>query len=264
MESAQRLISTRRGSLYLAAGAAVLAGILILVYLNQYRDDVKSGTTPVTVLVAKQTIPKGTPGSVVASKALFTAATIRESQLREGALSDPASLAGRVATREIYEGSQLTGEDFSASASSVASTLTDRQRVVSVPLDSAHGLIGTVEAGNRVDVYAGFNVVPVRADGTPTSGGQSRPMLRLIMSNIPVVKVGSSGSGLGSRTSNVSLKVNDEQAAKLAFASDNGKIWLSLRPSTGAKPSRPELMTVETVLLGVPAVTILKSVGGRR
>ena len=116
MESAQKLISTRRGSLYLAAGAAVLAGILILVYLNQYRDNLKSGTTPVTVLVAKQTIPKGTPGSVVASKALFTAATIRESQLREGALSDPASLAGRVATHEIYEGSQLTAEDFSASA----------------------------------------------------------------------------------------------------------------------------------------------------
>src|SRR5262245_34475831 len=182
MEHAQRLISTRKGSLYIAAGAAVLAGILILAYLNQYRDNVKAGTTPVTVLVAKQTIPKGTPGSVVASKALFTAATIRESQLREGALSDPASLSGRVATREIYEGAQLTAEDFSASASSGASTLTDRQRVVSIPLDSAHGLIGTIEAGNRVDVYAGFNVVPIRADGTPLNSGQSRPMLRLIMS----------------------------------------------------------------------------------
>ena len=264
MEFTHRLVSTRRGSLYLAAGAALLAGILILVYLNQYRDNLKSGTTPVTVLVAKQAIPKGTSGSTVASKALFTAATIREGQLRDGALSDPASLQGRVATREIYEGSQLTAEDFSASAGSVASTLTDRQRVLSIPLDTAHGLIGTVDAGNRVDVYAGFNVIPVRADGTPTSGGQSRPMLRLIMSDIPVVEVVGGGSGLGSRLSDVSLKVNDEQAAKLAFASDNGKIWLSLRPSAGAKPSRPELMTVESVMLGVPPVTVLKSVGGRR
>ena len=264
MESAQRLISTRRGSLYLAAGAAVLAGILILVYLNQYRDNVKAGTTPVTVLVAKQTIPKGTPGSAVASKGLFTAATIRESQLRDGAISDPASLQGRVASREIYEGSQLTATDFSASASSVASTLTDSQRVVSIPLDSAHGLIGNVEVGNHVDVYAGFNVIPIRADGTPGNGGQSRAMLRLIMSDIPVVSIENPSSGIGSRSTNVGLKVNDEQAAKLAFASDNGKIWLSLRPSAGAKPSRPELVTVETLLLGVPPQTILQSVGGRR
>jgi Flp pilus assembly protein CpaB len=263
MEYAQRLISTRKGSLYIAAGAAVLAGILILVYLNQYRDNVKAGSTPVTVLVAKQTIPQGTPGSAVASKGLFTAATIRESQLRDGAISDPASLSGRVATREIYEGSQLTAEDFSTSASSIASTLTDSQRVVSIPLDSAHGLIGTVKVGNRVDVYAGFNVVPVRSDGTPANGGQSRAMLRLIMSNIPVVAIGSSSGGVGSRGTNVSLKVNDEQAAKLAFASDNGKIWLSLRPSAGAKPSRPELVTAETLLLGVPPMTVLKSVGGR-
>src|SRR5262249_54357142 len=136
--------------------------------------------------------------------------------------------------------------------------------VVSIPLDSAHGLIGTVKVGNHVDVYAGFNVVPVRPDGTPVNSGQSRAMLRLIMSNIPVVAVGSSSSSaIGSRGTNVSLKVNDEQAAKLAFASDNGKIWLSLRPSAGAKPSRPELVTAETLLLGVPPMTVLKSVGGR-
>ncbi len=95
MEFAQRLISTRRGSLYLAAGAAVLAGILILVYLNQYRDNLKSGTTPVTVLVAKQAIPKGTSGSTVASKALFTAATIREGQLRDGRAERPREPPGQ-------------------------------------------------------------------------------------------------------------------------------------------------------------------------
>ena len=264
MEFAQKLISTRRGSLYIAAVAALLAGVAILVYLNQYRDNVKAGGTPVTVLVARQTIPKGTPGSVVASKGYFSATTIRESQLREGAYSDPASLTGRVATREIYEGSQLTSADFSASAKSLAGTLTDSERVVSIPLDAAHGLIGEVEVGNHVDVYAGFNVIPLRADGTPQNGGQSRPMLRLIMPDIPVVAVGSDNGGIGSRATNVSLQVSDAQAAKLAFASDNGKVWLSLRPSAGAKASRPDLVTVETLLLGVPSVTVLHAVGGRR
>jgi Flp pilus assembly protein CpaB len=265
MEFAQKLISTRKGSLYVAAVAALLAGLAILVYLKGYRDNLQAGATPVTVLIARQTIPKGTPGRVVASKGLFTATTIRESQLREGAFSDPASLSGRVATAEVYEGSQLTAGDFSASTTSVAGTLTDRERIVSIPLDAAHGLIGQVEDGNRVDVYAGFNVIPLRPDGTPVNGGQTRPVLKLIMANIAVVAVGSSSGGIGSRsTTNVSLRVNDDEAAKLAFASDNGKIWLSLRPSAGAKSSKPAIVTAETLLLGVPPVTALHSLGGRR
>jgi Flp pilus assembly protein CpaB len=263
MEYAQRLISTRRGSLYVAIGAAVLAGVAILVYLNSYRNNLQAGTTPVTVLIAKQTIPKGTAGSVIASKGMFTATTIRESQLREGAFSDPASLAGNVATTDVYQGSQLTAGAFSASSTALAGTLTSRERILSVPLDSAHGLSGAVEVGNHVDVYAGFNVIPLRPDGTPAAGGQTRPVLRLIMSDVPVVAIGSTG-GVGARTANVSLRVTDTQAGRLAFASDNGKLWLSLRPSAGGKSSPPEIVTAETLLLGVRPVVALHSLGGRR
>jgi Flp pilus assembly protein CpaB len=264
MEFAQRLISTRRGSLYVAMGAALLAGIAILVYLNGYRNRLQAGTTPVTVLIARQTIPKGTPGNVVASKAMFTATTIRESQLREGAFSDPGSLAGKVATTQVYEGSQLTAGEFSASSTSVAGTLTDRERVVAIPLDSAHGLIGSIEAGNRVDIYAGFNIIPLRADGTPANGGQARPVLRMIMSDVPVVAIANSTGGVGSKGANVSLQVTDQQAAELAFASDNGKVWLSLRPSAGAKSSPPRIVSAETLLLGAPPLQVLRSLGGRR
>jgi Flp pilus assembly protein CpaB len=74
--------------------------------------------------------------------------------------------------------------------------------------------------------------------------------------------------GLGSKsslasTTNVSLRVNDKQAAQVAFASDNGKIWLSLRPSGGGRATSPQLVTVESLLLGVRPVTVVKSLGGR-
>ena len=59
MAYAQKLISTRRGSLYVALIAALLAFAAITLYLKQYRDSVNSGSTPVTVLVAKQAISKG-------------------------------------------------------------------------------------------------------------------------------------------------------------------------------------------------------------
>lgn len=261
MEAVQRLISTKWGTLIAAAGAALAAGVILLVYLNHYRQEVKAQGTPVTVLVARESIPKGTSGSVIASKGLYTATTIREGQLKEGAISDPATLTGKVAAQEIYEGSQLTLSALSASGDSLAGTLTDRERIVTVPLDSAHGLVNELETGNRVDVYAGFNVVPLARNGAPIAGGQARPMLRLIVPNVPVVKIGPKKTGSGA--SDVSLRVDDVKAAQIAFASDNGKLWLALRPSAGAKAVKPGIVTVETLLLGVPPIKVIRSVGGR-
>jgi Flp pilus assembly protein CpaB len=263
MELAHRLVSTRRGTLLVALLAALLAGVSIVAYLNRYRASLESQGALVTVLVARETIPKGTSGSVLASKALYTATTMRESQLLEGAISDPSSLQGTVATKEILEGAQLTAAEFASAGDSLAAELTDRQRAISVPLDSAHGLIGQVEVGNRVDVYAAFNVIPLDRAGRPINGGQARPMLRLIMSNVPVIAVGEKPA-TGSGSTNVSLKVDDQQAAQLAFASENGKVWLALRPSAGAVETQPGLVTVETMLLGVPPVKVLQSLGGNR
>lgn len=262
MAFAQKLISTRRGSLYVAVIAALLAGAAITIYLKQYRDSVNSGSTPVTVLVARQAISKGTPASVITAKSLYTATTIHQSQLRNGALSDPASLSGKVAAHDIIAGSQLTSADFVGDHGSLAATLTGSQRVVSVPLDGAHGLSGDVSVGDHVDVYAGFNVVPLRPDGTPLNGGQTRAVLRLIVPNVPVVAIGAK-SGMGTSTSNISLRVTDVQAADVAFASDNGKLWLALRPADGGTASRPQIVTVESLLLGVRPVNVIRSLGGR-
>ena len=261
MELAHKLVSTRKGTLLVALVAALLAAVMIIFYLSSYRSSLEAQGALVTVLVAGDNIPKGTSGNVLASKGLYTATTMRESQLREGAISDPASLRGTVAAQEIFEGAQLTEADFTAAGDSLAATLTESERVISVPLDSAHGLIGAIEAGNRVDVYAGFNVIPLDRSGTPINGGQARPMLRLIMSDVPVLAVGDKASSSTSST-NVSLGVDDLKAAELAFAVDNGKVWLALRPSAGAAPSRPGLVTVETMLLGIPPVKVLRSLGG--
>jgi Flp pilus assembly protein CpaB len=262
MQAIHRVVSTRLGTLIAAVGAALAAGAILLVYLNRYREEVKAEGRPVTVLVASQSIPIGTSGSVIASKGLYTATTIREGQLREGAISDPASLSGKVTVHEIFEGAQLTASSFAAAGDSLAATITDRQRVVSVPLDSAHGLIGSLEPGNRVDVYAGFNVIPLKRDGTPVAAGQTRPMLRLIVPDVPVVKIGEKKRG-SNRGADVSLRVTDVQAAKIAFASDNGKVWLALRPGAGAKSSKPGIVTVETLLLGVPPIQVIRSLRGQ-
>jgi Flp pilus assembly protein CpaB len=262
---ATRLISTRKGAFLLSALAAVLAGAMILVYVARYRSTVQSDAAPVTVLVANASIPKGTAGAVIAAKSMYAASTVGRSRLVEGAYSDPSSLRGMVATKDIYAGAQLTAADFAPASTNLAASLTGRQRIVAVPLDAAHGLIGQLQVGDRVDVYAGFNVIPLDAHGVPISGGQARPVLRLIVPNAPVVAITGKGAGVGgAAASNVDLKVDDTDAANLAFASDNGKLWLALRPSAGAAAAAPRIVTIETLLLGVPPVTVLRSFGVSR
>jgi Flp pilus assembly protein CpaB len=264
MTITHRLVSTRKGTIALAVLAALAAGILVLIYVNRYRSSVRATSAAVTVLVAKSTIPKGTPGRALASGSLFTVATVRESQLRDGAFSDPSNLIGRAASRDIYQGQQLTSADFSTTATSLASRLTGTQRVVAVPLDSAHGLTNELSAGDRVDVYVGFNVTPVGPGGIAVTGGQTRPVLRVVMQNVIVAGVARVAGGVGGgSTPTVSLQVSDVQAAELAFASDNGKIWLALRPAIGAKSSRPAIVTAETMLLGIKPIAVERALGGR-
>lgn len=264
MQLARKLTSTKRGTLLLAGAAALLAGALILIYLNGYRNSVQSEGAPVTVLIARQNIPKGTSGRIIAEKHLFRTTTMRESQLRNGAFSDPTNLLGQVVTQEIYRGSQLTAAAFSPGGQTLASALAGKDRVVSIPLDSAHGLIGEIDAGSHVDVFAGFNVIPVARNGTPISGAQARPVLKRIITNIPVIEVVAKTGGLGSNNSKVVVKLTDKQAADLTFASDNGKVWLALRPGAGAASTPPDLVTLETLLLGTPPVVVLRGFGGGR
>jgi Flp pilus assembly protein CpaB len=253
MEFAQRLISTKAGTVAVAGFAALLAGVFIIVYLNRYRHSVKAQGAPVTVLVAKRLIPKGTSGTAAIQEGLFSRSTIRESQLRDGAFSDAASIRGRVAATDVYAGQQLTAADFTTSAGSLATTLSGPMRVIDVPLDSAHGLIGHVQVGDHVNVIVGFNV-------QSPGGGNGAAVSKLLAQNVPVAAVGNSnGSGItggSNNTTNVSLRVSDRQAEEIAYAVDNGKVWLSLRPPTGATHTRPGLVNASTILLGVPPITL--------
>lgn len=267
MQLTQRLLSTRGGTIAVSVFAAALAGAVLLAYLHRYRESVGASAQPVSVLVAKDVIEKGTPGSVVGVQELFQVTTTPRSEVKEGAFADPALLRGKVATADIYPGEQLTAADFSATgAEVVGNRLTAEERAIAVPIDAAHGMVGNVAAGDHVDVFAGFNVKRLRADGTPDPDAEERPVLRLLVEDVVVLAApeGAAGVGGGAQGTNVTLRVKDDDAAKIAFAADNGKVWIVLRPRAGAEATRPDLVTIETVLFGVKPVTAMQSFGGAR
>ena len=267
MQLAHKLLSTRGGTIALAVAAAALSAVVLLAYLSRYRDSVNASAQPVSVLVAKSLIEKGTPGSVVGRQELFQTTELPQDKVKEGAITDPATLSSQVAAADIFPGQQLTAAEFSTTdAGALGTKLADDQRAVSVPLDGAHGMIGNIRAGDRVDVIGGFNVIPIAPTGAPLDNGRERPILRVIMEDILVLDApaGEAASTAGATTDNVTLRMTDREATKIAFAADNGKVWLILRPRTGGRPTTTDVVTLETLLLGVKPVTALRSFGGRR
>ena len=236
MDFAENLLSSRRGTLLIGAGAAILAAILLVVYLNRYRSSLKASDEVAPVLVAKTFIQKGSPGSVIGTTHLYQIASVPKKDLRDGALVDPGSLRGMVAADDIYKGQQLTAADFvPSSPDALQNKLTGSARALAISIDAAHGLAGQINAGDHVDVYAGVNI---------QGPGGAVPALKLLLPNALVLRTAASGASPGT----VVLRASGDQAPLLAFASDNGKIWLMLRPATGAKNVQPGLITAERLL----------------
>jgi Flp pilus assembly protein CpaB len=234
-----KLLQTRRGTIILGIAAAALAAIALLVYLNQYRKSVNSGAQPVSVLVAKSLIQKGTPGNVVGTTGLYELTNIPKKQVKTGAFIDPATLTGKVAAIDIYPGEQLTTADFvAANGAALTQNLTADQRAVVVPLDSPGEVGGQIAGGDHVDVWVLFN-----AQG---ANGVSRPLAREVLQDMYV---------MGTNAGNVTLRATPKVAGELIYASSNAKIWLVLRPAIGTTTTKPPEVTAND-LLGLPSVRV--------
>jgi pilus assembly protein CpaB len=241
VEIAQNLFTTRRGSLLIGAAAALVAGVILLVYLHSYRNSINSSAANVSVLVAKNLIPKGTPGDIIGSSDQFQVAEVPKSQLQVGALTDPATLAGRIAVTDIYPNQQLTANYFAyATPGTLQTKIAGVDRAMAVSMDAEHGMVGQVAAGDHIDVWFGVS-------RSGPNGAQ--PVMRLLMTDIPVLRAPlAGGSGI------YTLKVNSRQVAALAFAADNGILWFVLRPASGAKTPTLSALSLQTLLAGTKPV----------
>jgi Flp pilus assembly protein CpaB len=223
-------MSSRGWAIALGIGAIVLAAILLIVYLDRYRARVGGENAPTPVLVAKQLIPKGTPGSLVASQSMYAPTTLPRKEVEVGAIADPSYLSGRAASADIFPGQQFTAVDFAAAdTASVDSQITGTQRALSISLDGVHGSLSQVQVGDSVDIYMSV-------------GG----VVKLFKPNVKVLAVpsipGPSGGG------NLILRVETAEVAKFAYAADNTQLWFILRPVVGAKATKKSTANAATVL----------------
>jgi Flp pilus assembly protein CpaB len=226
----------------LALGAALLAGLLLLLFVQKYKDNQNSKGALNTVFVARALIPRGSSADIVASQQLLQRTGIKGAQVKAGAITDPSVLRGEVAVRDIYPGSQITATDFQASGDEVIPKLRGTDRAISVPIDASHSLAGQLHDGDHVDILAGF--------GGGGQGAAARASVRTLLEDVVVLRAPqNNGGGIGSNGggNSVVLKVSDRDAVRMAYAADNGKVWLVLRPPVGARNSAPLTVVEQNV-----------------
>ena len=223
MELAERVFSTRRGTILIAVGAAVLAGIVLLVYVRGYRQNVTASSAATSVLVARSLIEKGTPGAVVGTEHLYQIASVPKTTLLAGAYVDPSALRSGIAVSDIFPGQQLTAGDFAQTTNTLDTEISGTQRALTLPIDPTRTLGGQLTAGDRIDIYF-----------------SSSTGVKQILQNVPVLG-GANGGGT------VTVRVDAKQAALLALADDTGKVWFTLRPTVGAPSQSLVSVTPQTL-----------------
>src|SRR5205085_3164663 len=240
MEFTDNVLSSRRGTLLVGAGAALIAAIILVVYLKHYRSSVASSNATMSVLVAQNLIQKATPGDIVATGQGFQVRDIQKDQVEVNAISDPGLLRGVAAAHDIFPGQQLQATDFIPLApGALQGQLYGRLRAISIPIDSAHGMTGQIGAGDHIDIYVGMNVA---------GAGGAVPAVKLLMQNALILRTADSGATPGT----VVIRGTSRQTADLAYAADNGKLWFVLRPATGATTQHLGLVTAGSLLGSTP------------
>jgi Flp pilus assembly protein CpaB len=134
----------------IAVALAAVAALLTSFYVTSYKRHVQRGEDHVTVLVAKQDISEGTPGSDAAK--MLTSVDVPRRAVAPGAITKPDQIANLVATRKTLQGEQVTTRSFGSQAElGVRAQLKGTLRAFEVWGDSTQLLAGTLRTGDHVD-----------------------------------------------------------------------------------------------------------------
>jgi Flp pilus assembly protein CpaB len=244
----------RARNILIAVALAVLAALLVGVYVTSYKHNVNQQHKTVKVLVAVEDIPIGTSGLEIRKNGMLAVREVARQTVVPGAFVRPSQLIGLVATQRILQGEQVIEGRFGpVAAAGIRSELTGNRRAIQIAGDQNQLLAGTLQAGDRVDVVASLKY-KVR-DTAAGSGGADveRVASRVALRGLEVLKTSGAAEGgakltAGSQDEWVILAVTDAQAQKLFFVVKNGDWSLQLRPVLHAADSPGSVETIESVL----------------
>jgi len=221
----------RLRNIAIAVALAVLAAMMTSFYVKQQKQDIQQGQVLTTVWVAKSDIPAGSVGDDISGQLQST--EVAKSAVTPGAIVQPEDLAGKVSSETIYAGEQVSLLRFSTQEEQgIRAKISGNLRAVQLPGDANQLLVGTLTAGDHVDVVGSWQLTGVENQKV------SRIVLRdILVLQAPEASTESKRVTQQSGDQSIVLAVTDAQAQKLFWIFTNGEWSLSLRPTTDAADS---------------------------
>jgi Flp pilus assembly protein CpaB len=239
----------------LPVALAVLAVVLIGIYMVSYRNSVTNGAELVKVLVAARDIPAGTKGTAVASGGYLKTQTVPRRAVVPGSIVSGKPLTSLVSSDPIYKGEQITLRQFGPIAQAgIFAKFSGKQRAVALLGEPTQLLSGTLSDGDHVDVVATAQY---------TSRGLARSTSRVVLRNLLVLEAAEKVDVSSGEKTSATLVMNDRQTQTMAWAMKNTTWFLTLRPTARPRNSRTSLETLKTFLgRGLPPSEAAKRITG--
>jgi Flp pilus assembly protein CpaB len=254
-------MSYRFRNIGIAVALAVLAALLTIFYVTNYKQSVQSGEELVPIYVAAGEIPVGTSGSEVTDRNLLKPAEVARRSVVPGAISEPDQIEQLVATERVYQGEQVTLNRFKPlGEQGVQAQLKGRMRAMQVPGAEHQLLLGTVQTGDRVDFVGSIEC---------ECAGRLR-VTRVVLRDLLVLRA-PGGADVESKLTarpdeafSMLLAVSDAQSQKLFHVVQHGDWAFQLRPVTDAAHSKPSAESDASIITeGLNRRALRRAVIGR-
>lgn len=232
-------------NIFIAVGLALVALLLTLFYVTNYKRSVQHSTSGTSVYVAAHDLPAGTAGADIVKQSDLKVETVQQRDVVPGAISNPSQISGLVLAAPVYAGEQVTLRRFSdAATQGIRGQLKGTLRAVQVAGDPNQLLAGTLQTGDHVDLVANLRL---QSNTTATA-------TRIVLRNLTVISAPGDSTlskvSSSSTSSSVILAVTDTQVQRLFFVLKNADWTLELRPVVDSVDSPERIETLNSVLQG--------------
>ena len=244
----------------IAVALALVAGLLTVFYVTNYKRDVRDAESDVTVYVATKDIPAGTTGAEMVQQGLLEEQEVAKRNVTPGAISSPTEVEDLVSADTIYTGEQVTARRFTTEdARGIRAQLTGTTRAMQVQGNQHQLLAGTLKDGDRVDIVGTWNLPEDKTHH------YSRVILRdiLVLEASGAPRSSEKVTNPGAASLSVMLALTDAQSQKLFWMTQNGEWALQLRPGEDDADSPESAENAQTLLLDGLRGRALATLGGQ-
>ena len=228
---------------------AVIGTAAVLAYVSHVNARALAGLKPVTVLVAQQEIPAGTPAGTAWQDGSLREETLPAQSVSTEAIgSITADLGSLVMSSDVMPGQVLLRPMLVPVAQvSGGLAIPGSMVAVTIPLCISEAVAGYVHAGSQVAIFDTFSSQSLSSSESCSQSGESHQgqasgtvETRVVLPRVMVLAVGSPGSGQGGSTSGlnagsqsqggvlVTLAVDQADAERVIQLTETGLPYLAL------------------------------------